>query len=102
MRPITLRHLILDYRSGGMWHLAPVTARNYGEHLGWWERLCGDRHAERIEQSEILRRIAEMDYGPGYVSLRHRVRILNRVYKYGIERGLVKTNPCAGVVMRND
>lgn len=102
MRPATLRRLIASYRESGMSHLGPGTAANYGKHLKALERLWGDRHAHRIEQREILAKLERKGYDHGYVSLRHRIRILGHVYKHGIASGLVSVNPCAGVKMGND
>jgi hypothetical protein len=100
--PTTLRNLIRAYRESGMSHLTPASVRVYTAHLNALERMWGDRHADRIEHQQVLRRLLQRGEGYGHVSMRHEFRILNRVYKHGLAQGLVKTNPFAGIVIRLD
>lgn len=62
------------------------------------EPKLGRRTASRVERGEIRRLIEAIQRRPAPVQANRTLALLRKIYNFGIEKDLVSSNPCAGIV----
>lgn len=94
--PGTIAELVQGYLSSSDYRLlADNTKRTYRYHLERFRRANGDKSARQITPHSLRDKLDSMAHMPATANIF--LKVMKALCRYGVDRGLLKMNPTAGV-----